>query len=189
MQMVGQRFWVTFLPLCFDTWDFCDWKEMWQLSHVPGETGVNRQHGTPVQLLVADIPHPCLLSLKTDRKQRKRGGSLFDCRQAPEAPTEHCLENKNKLIHKVLTALRAAVLQIQMAQEQWLYNAHEFLQREKSVVFWPCLVFWLWHTAFLHKVSWRCMGGGVYCIVYFYANDMPINDELSLFSLDNLIII
>lgn len=34
------------------------------------------------------------------------------------------------------------------------------------------------------------MGNGdFHSSVYFYANDMPINDELSLFSLDNLIII
>ena len=87
---------------------------------MPGETSINRQH-TPVQLLVADIPHPCLLSLKTDRKQRTGGESLFDCRQAPEAAAEHCLANKNKLIHKVLTALRAEVfMKKQMAQESEL---------------------------------------------------------------------
>ncbi len=110
---------------------FCDWEEKWQLLHVPGETSINRQH-TPVQLLVADIPHPCLLSLKTDRKQRKRGESLFDCRQAPEAATEHCLANENKLIHKVLTALRAAVFMKKKTQNKWhkrsellLYNVCE----------------------------------------------------------------
>lgn len=98
---------------------FCDWEEKWQLLHVPGETSISRRH-TPVQLLVAAFSRPCLLSLKNDRKQRKRGGSLFERRQAPEAATERCLANKNKLIHKVLTALRAALfMKKQMAQEGW----------------------------------------------------------------------
>lgn len=74
---------------------------------------------TSVRVLVADIPHPCLQSLKNDRKQRKRKKSLFDCRQAPEAVSEHCLANKNKVIHKALTALRAVVfMKKQMAQEE-----------------------------------------------------------------------
>lgn len=74
---------------------------------------------TSVRVLVADIPHPCLQSLKNDRKQRKRKKSLFDCRQAPEAVSEHCLANKNKVIHKALTALRAVVfMKKQMAQEK-----------------------------------------------------------------------
>lgn len=90
---------------------------------MPGETSIIREH-TPVQLLVADIPHPCLLSLKTDRKQRKRGESLFDCRQAPEAAAEHCLANKNKLIHKVLAALRAAVF-MKKQMELLPHNARE----------------------------------------------------------------
>lgn len=61
-------------------------------------------------------------------ENRKREGK-DDCRQAPEAATEHCLANKNKLIHKVLTVLRAVVF---MKGNKWnkryellLYNAHE----------------------------------------------------------------
>lgn len=75
--------------------------------HVPEEAGDRRRY-IPAQLLVADILHPCLLSCRSDRKQRKKGERLFDCRQAPEAVTEHCRANMNKVIEKVLTELRAA---------------------------------------------------------------------------------
>lgn len=103
----------------------CDWEEKWQLLQVSEETSINRQH-TSVQLLVADILHPCLLSLKTERKQRNRGESLFDCRQAPEAATEHCLANKNKLIQKVLTELRAARFMGEKTSATMLMNHFPF---------------------------------------------------------------
>lgn len=55
---------------CSQDTDFGDWEGKWQLVHAPGETGVTRRHA-PAQLLVADILHPRLLSVKSDRKQRK----------------------------------------------------------------------------------------------------------------------
>lgn len=138
---------------------FCDWEGKWQLLHAPGETSINRRH-TPVQLLVADIPHPCLLSLKTDRKQRNsEEKSLFDSRQAPEAAPEHSLANKNKLIHKVLTALgayektngtRGVNCLSAMLVNQFL-SLYFFLSA-------CCLVsLWFGHCAFLDKVNWRHM--------------------------------
>lgn len=52
---------------------------LWLKGKVTGPTCARRDQRqqsthTPVQLLVADILHPCLRSLKNDRKQRKRGG-------------------------------------------------------------------------------------------------------------------
>lgn len=168
---------------------FCDWERKWQLLHVPGETSIRRRH-TPVQLLVADIPHPCLLSLKTDRKQRKRGESLFDCRQAPEAAAEHCLANKNKLIHKVLTALRAAVfMKKQMAQEEWTMLVNHFLSLFFNACCLVTVILALCIPTWSELKAYVTGNGGFHSSVYFYANYMPINDELSLFSLDNLIII
>lgn len=109
---------ITLVSLCFDTQDFFDGEERWQLLHVPGEPSINRQH-TSEQLLVADIPHPCLLSLKTDRKQSRRGESLFDCRQAPEAAAEHCLANKNKTdTQSISGALSCRIYEKQMAQKK-----------------------------------------------------------------------
>lgn len=144
-------------------------------SHTaPGETSVKRRH-TPAQMPVADIPHPCLLSLKTDRKQRKRGGGLFDCWQAPEAATQCCLENKNKLKHKVLSALRAAVF-FEKNKKNFSFKKNKtalVLSSDLRL----CATRWSDWGIMSHAV------GVFHSIVYFNANYMPINDELSLFSL------
>lgn len=63
------------------------------------------RRGSSVPLLAADIPCPCLLLPKSDRKQGKRGERMLDCRRAPEAARRS--PHTDKVVQKVVTEVTA----------------------------------------------------------------------------------